>query len=233
MAMAATRTVPGGRRRWPRRILRRTLWAGMGLLALVAVAALVTWPWSYAHPGTLDGECWAVGGARVDRVAVAVGWGDGRVGIRYDREVHTQGWFNYGRGQAASNGPGWRWDRFEGQEYWSDLDGDRSWGPVRWRSAVDESRPEQDPEALEMIGSALGAGRTDIRRAASLPCWLLALAAGAWPAGSATLWARRRRRLRRLAREECCRRCGYDCRATPDPAGPRLAACPECGEIQG
>lgn len=66
-----------------------------------------------------------------------------------------------------------------------------------------------------------------------IPHWLLALAAGAWPAVSAALFVRRRRRLRRLALVGRCHRCGYDLRATPDPAGPRLPACPECGAAAG
>jgi hypothetical protein len=36
-------------------------------------------------------------------------------------------------------------------------------------------------------------------------------------------------RVRRLP-PGACRQCGYDLRATPDPRGPFLAVCPECGE---
>ena len=45
-------------------------------------------------------------------------------------------------------------------------------------------------------------------------------------------WVRRWRKLRVAARRVrlgLCLQCGYDTRATPDPNGPRLPQCPECG----
>jgi hypothetical protein len=63
-------------------------------------------------------------------------------------------------------------------------------------------------------------------------CWLLACLTAAVPVWRAGRFLARRRRLRRLALDGHCRRCGYDLRATPDPAGPRLPACPECGAAE-
>ncbi len=61
------------------------------------------------------------------------------------------------------------------------------------------------------------------------PCWLPALLFALLPSQRLYAWALRRRRARRAAREGLCVHCHYDLRATPDPAGPRLAVCPECG----
>ena len=43
----------------------------------------------------------------------------------------------------------------------------------------------------------------------------------------ATVLDSRGKRRRRTGR---CPRCNYDCRATPNPAGPTLPTCPECGQ---
>ena len=44
-------------------------------------------------------------------------------------------------------------------------------------------------------------------------------------------WLRRWRRQARRVRLGLCLHCGYDLRATPEAAGPRLARCPECGRL--
>ena len=44
-------------------------------------------------------------------------------------------------------------------------------------------------------------------------------------------WLRRWRRQARRVRLGLCLHCGYDLRATPDAAGPRVARCPECGRL--
>jgi len=93
---------------------------------------------------------------------------------------------------------------------------DAGWGPCRW--AHDTGKDHSESHDF---------------RVALFPLWLLALIAGAWPVGSLALLVRRRRRARRLLRSNRCRHCGYDLRATPDAAGPRLAVCPECGAGAG
>jgi hypothetical protein len=75
-----------------------------------------------------------------------------------------------------------------------------------------------------------GETRSNRFHAIVVPCWLLACAAGAWPAASVALFVRRRRRAARRKRLNLCRRCGYDLRATPAAGGALLAVCPECGE---
>jgi hypothetical protein len=60
------------------------------------------------------------------------------------------------------------------------------------------------------------------------PVWLLFVATSALPRYWVFSTLRRRRR-KRWAAAGCCVRCGYDLRATPQPNGPLLRRCPECG----
>lgn len=59
----------------------------------------------------------------------------------------------------------------------------------------------------------------------AFPMWMLAALFAVWPVGFVTVrFLRKKRRAWNLGPA-----CGYDLRTTPDPAGPRLARCPECG----
>jgi len=58
----------------------------------------------------------------------------------------------------------------------------------------------------------------------ALPYWLIFLLAVPLPLTWGLRWRRRRHVV-----IGACAVCGYDLRATPDPAGARLAICPECG----
>jgi hypothetical protein len=60
--------------------------------------------------------------------------------------------------------------------------------------------------------------------ALAIPWWFLTLLFAIAPALAVRRWHRSRRR-----QPHQCRACGYDLRATADPAGPLLATCPECG----
>lgn len=60
---------------------------------------------------------------------------------------------------------------------------------------------------------------------AVVPCWAVALLAGALPAVVVARWLRSRRRRR----AGLCPNCGYDMRATPERGGAVLDRCPECG----
>ena len=51
---------------------------------------------------------------------------------------------------------------------------------------------------------------------------------GCWCCARFMDWYRRQMRYRRYF-AGLCPICGYDVRATPDPTGPRLPRCPECG----
>jgi hypothetical protein len=157
------------------------------------VAALVAWPWSYRRPGRVLYLRVTVEPSRMAGAWVAGQWGDGRLGVSWGGGTTSKIQFRRFLPDA-----GWTWEQhavaFEERS---------AWGPFRWEFA-----DNHDGDSVSE------------RRGISLPCWLLALAAGAWPLTSVALLARRRRRLRR--RPGCCRRCGYDLRATPD-------RCPECG----
>jgi hypothetical protein len=186
-----------------RRVVRVALWAVRGVLLLVAAAALVAWPWSHGHPGSASLSRRTAGADRAEGSAWFVGWGAGRVGV-------ARGWNAFSEPELvrsvwdrlAADGTGWKAEARPGSRHWGRLDAGAAWGPFRWDS-FDDAQP----------GVAYG------YRALSLPCWLLAVVAGAWPFASGARLIRRRRRVRRPG---CCRQCGYDLRATPD-------RCPECG----
>ena len=63
------------------------------------------------------------------------------------------------------------------------------------------------------------AGRWSVSWAVGVPYWFVALVSGLPP----IVYARRAMRRRRLAMAGCCRRCGYDLRASS-------GRCPECGQ---
>lgn len=74
-------------------------------------------------------------------------------------------------------------------------------------------------------GSVVGYPYVDIRaRRVALPWWFLTMLFALAPARALYTWRKSRRRP-----PHACQGCGYDLRATADPAGPRLATCPECG----
>lgn len=74
-------------------------------------------------------------------------------------------------------------------------------------------------------------GQPVLLRAVGIPCWMVAVALGLWPAASMGRHFWRAHLARRRARRGRCPSCGYDLRATADPSGPTLARCPECGVV--
>jgi hypothetical protein len=72
------------------------------------------------------------------------------------------------------------------------------------------------------FGLRSGANSFGRRGVVVFPAWLPTAVFAALPLVRGALFVRRRRRVR----EGCCRKCGYDLRATPD-------RCPECGAEPG
>jgi hypothetical protein len=94
------------------------------------------------------------------------------------------------------------------------------------------------PRSLRRLGFALAnkprpswdPAKGGVTFGIALPYWFMCLLAAPLPLA----WLNRQRRRRRAARRTeagACATCGYDLRATPDPAGARLAVCPECGAV--
>jgi hypothetical protein len=203
-----------------RRILRAAgkalavlLWVARGLLLLLAVGAMVLWPVSCGRPVVVHAERFTAGPASGEYRGYFAGCWDGRA-------VLSRGWLDAGGGprlalireQVASGGEGWRWQRWSDSSPWADLPRPSRWGPLRWKF-TDLNDPDW----------------TYRYRYVAAPPWGVSLAAGAWPLASLTLLIRRRRKRRPLARVGCCKKCGYDLRATAVKGGPLLARCPECG----
>ena len=192
--------------------LKGVLWTVKGVLLVIALGAVSVWPWSYGHPGSGRVVHWSMGSQHLEYRSVRGCWEAGRIGIGGERGPFLESSPNL-------DSPQWEWDATPGPSNWGRLDGVSSWGPLSWRSI-----------GFHAEGFVYG------QRLLTFPAWLLALVAGAWPLTSIALLIRRRRRLRRMARTGCCRRCGYDLRATPVPpssGGELLAACPECGTRSG
>lgn len=189
-----------------RTILRVILFLIKGVLLLIAVATLVMWPVSQGKWSRLIVGRHTVGSDEgVHRIFFG-GFLDGRVEVRHH--------WNYFYGdklppwlheRARDDAKGWNWS-WESVPYnWNDQGWRAIWGPVRWQEFKHE-----------------GSDSKYFLRQLAAPCWFIALVAGAWPLGSMVLALCRWNKCRRAVREGCCKRCGYDLRATKEQ-------CPECG----
>jgi hypothetical protein len=196
-----------------RRIVRPTLWAVKGVLALVALAALVAWPSSYKYPGEIGLSRQTIA-REINEAHVAAAWSSGRLWVVHEQRWLTGKHFLRWARQAGSQSHGWRPDTTPQWRWgWDFKTQPRAWGPFEWNKL--------------WWG---GAGHSGECHAAALPLWLLAFTTGAWPLASAAQFIRRRR-SRRLLPTNRCRQCGYDLRSTPDASGPPLPTCPECGHL--
>jgi hypothetical protein len=145
-----------------RRMVRWTLWAVKGVLALVAVAALVAWPWSYAQPARFQGRRWApaLKANRLDWLHVSVGWSGGRLGMEWYWRAYTGvTQDDIGPDYGA---PRWTWELHPGSPWQGRGEGRTTWGPYGW----------------EFERFDWQTGLVETNRLAFLPCWVLALAAG-------------------------------------------------------
>jgi hypothetical protein len=209
-----------------RKLAREILWVIKGALLALALAMLGLWPASRWRGGTVKLYRFTVSNGQVDRFDYSINWLRGLIVITSSHETRTrtdQGEYkdqmndlHYWATLAAKHvGPGWQWERRSwplGDWAWlaESLHRDHSrWGRVRWKFYHDTRTP----------------GYADHARLLAAPCWMIALAAGAWPMCSLALLVYRARRRRGCARSGCCHACGYDLRATPD-------RCPECGMQQ-
>ena len=198
-----------------RKVVGAILWLVKGTLLLIALAALVLWPWSYGHGRLFTRSQFATHPERVEEADFFAACGDGRLGIGEWRGEYADEMLSQGRGRATIYGPGRQWRVESGGKPWIISDNsDHWWWPFGWYS----------------LGYKYS-GQSYIARYASGPCWTLAVLAGAWPLASLALLIRRRARRRRLARVGCCLRCGYDLRATPEAGGGLVRQCPECGRV--
>jgi len=186
-------------------------------LLLIALAAALVWLQSYFIPGKIEFHrwtgWWGHGGGKgstdgwVNQTSIAIGCGRGRMGVqRQFRQYSAYSWSS-ARQPAEREGAGWRREIQEGSQAWYTMEGGSALGPFRWAYGRCWVRDGDEIAYLSAL---------------STRCWIVVVAAAAWPLASLTLLARRRLRARQLARIGHCPFCNYDLRATP-------TRCPECG----
>jgi hypothetical protein len=192
-----------------RTTLRVFGWMVKGVMVVIALGALVTWPVSRGRRLFVSMDrssagadwCywrWRTVGCRDGRIVLGWGWNVSEVDRHWIEE------------RAKRLGERWVWQAKPAAELWDEAYWDRQ-GLVSWDTW------NRNDELYADGGRWFAA-----------PMWSVALIAGAWPAVSATMVVRRRR----LGGEGLCVRCGYDLRATPKAVGEGgdvLAVCPECG----
>jgi hypothetical protein len=160
-----------------RKTLRVFAWMIKGVLLLVALAALVMWPLSWAMPtspsivgtkipvsASISG--YDLGDDKVHDFILHAACIDGRLCIGRHRGESTGLEAQLARERAKKHGPGWRW--FSPSELWfvEDKEWPRSYGPLRWFSTSNAG----DYFAV----------RADV---GSAPLWLIALVFGVRAAG--------------------------------------------------
>jgi hypothetical protein len=195
-----------------RRMIRALLWLIKGTLLAVALAAMALSFSSFWQWGWIKVSRFTLAPDKVQERSIFLNYEDGRIIVADKHRLLTGEFIDYGRRNAESNGIGWQWKGgFITSEFAPSLL-DHSFGPFRWSSLV--GKAPHDAGSVRQV---------------SIPCWFVALFAGAWPLISLVLWSRRRRQRRLIRLRGCCAICGYDLRATPEPGGELLTRCPECG----
>jgi len=190
------------------RIVRWFSWVVKGTLLLIALVAMVLWPLGYSNGVVAELEKLTPHDDRVDEVGFWFGCVSGRIGTLHRRWDTPADWAETvtedGKPLPLPPGSHWKLTFVRTRPpLFSFEDDDPSWGPFHWNSHDGANFPSLPDFHF-----------------VALPCWMLALMAGAWPLGSLTLWLRRRRQ--RVP--GCCVKCGYDLRASPH-------RCPECGTM--
>src|SRR3954463_15984032 len=92
-----------------RKGLRVALWGIKGVLMVVALGALLVWPWSYGHYGWVQGQRWIVEPDHARVPQIAAGCFRGRVRIGWGADIYTKPTLNDAAHRAAAEGSGWRW----------------------------------------------------------------------------------------------------------------------------
>lgn len=193
-----------------RRIAEILLWLVKGLLLATAFAALFVWTLTYARGYSITLVRIASHPDHEDSIGLVLASRGGRVGIADGHRKFIGQQLKGGHDLVTTYGAGWHWISERGAEWFVTDQSGHSFASVRWDDVKD-------------------AGISSRAWFVSLPCWMLALLSGAWPAISLARLGRRQSRKRRLARVGSCLNCGYDLRATPTACGELLSRCPECG----
>jgi hypothetical protein len=189
-----------------RKALRVFFWMIKGVLLLIALAALVMWPVSCGRLMSLSATKFTTWLHYQEFRSYRVGGWDGHLTVgRASRHSTDESNINWFVAQVQGFGERWRFRATSGKLA-------PNLGPVYYRRGPIRYHSYRHGVAADLqVGAEV-----------AIPCWLVALAAGAWPFTSIAFTFHRRIQLRRAAREGLCTSCGYDLRASPE-------RCPECG----
>jgi len=189
-------------------------------LAIVALAAVVGWGWSWWRPTDVAGEWYREEeGGRIVKTTSVAGLDEGVAWFGWIRS-----WWKLDSSErvraeqrenlAAYYGEVWGWRRLRGRFDWKES----LYGP----GVRSEPPPPPRPAwvGVSHDGDSKGERSWNAWRI-GLPIWSVVLVCGAWPGASVLFWGRERLRWRWKG-AGFCRGCGYDLRGTP-------VRCPECG----
>jgi hypothetical protein len=121
--------------------------------------------------------------------------------------------------------PAWRWETLDPRTLTRD-GAEAGW--LGFAAFATTSSDTPDADGVDGPADAPAHVLSEHESTLALPWWFLTLLFALAPGRALWSWGRTRRRP-----PYACIACGYDLRATADPAGPLLATCPECGRASG